>query len=74
MRKRRYTRYVQYEQLSQMSGVVVKRVTMSFTLSRLLTRCLILGFDGALFTSEWKEVLWTSFSMGAPARQRQPVE
>src|SRR5215218_10129403 len=36
--------------------------------------CLIPGFDGALFSLEWKDALWARFSMGAPARQRQSVE
>jgi hypothetical protein len=35
---------------------------------------LIPGFDGAFFTSEWKEALWARYSMGAPQRQRQSVE
>ena len=35
---------------------------------------LIPGFDGALFSLEWKDALWARFSMGAPARQRQSVE
>ncbi|RFF42591.1 hypothetical protein DZD52_01295 [Xanthomonas nasturtii] len=37
-------------------------------------RCLIPGFDGALFSHEWKEALWARFCMGAPLRQRRSVE
>ncbi len=33
-------------------------------------RCLIPGFDGAFFTSGWKEALWAGYSMGAPRRPR----
>src|SRR4051794_21573102 len=36
--------------------------------------CLVPGFDGALFSSEWKDALWAQFCMGAPARRRQCVE
>ncbi|PMR89094.1 hypothetical protein C1H21_08545 [Xanthomonas arboricola pv. juglandis] len=39
-----------------------------------VTRCLIPGFDGALFSLEWKEALWARFCMGAPPRQRRSVE
>ena len=39
-----------------------------------LTSCLIPGFDGAIFSIEWKEALWVRFSMGAPRRQRRSVE
>ncbi len=38
------------------------------------TRCLIPGFDGALFTVSWKEALWAKCSTGAPQRLRQWVE
>src|SRR3954469_23568224 len=37
-------------------------------------KCLVPGFDGALFSSEWKDALWAQFCMGAPARRRQCVE
>ncbi|AWN44743.1 universal stress protein [Methylobacterium durans] len=37
-------------------------------------RCLIPGFDGAVFSREWKDALWARFSTGAPRRQRQSVE
>jgi len=37
-------------------------------------RCLVLGFDGAFFSPEWKEALWARFFMGAPARQSRSVE
>lgn len=36
--------------------------------------CLVPGFDGALFSQQWKDALWVRFSTGAPARQRQSVE
>lgn len=36
--------------------------------------CLIPGFDGAVFSQEWKEALWARFTMGAPQRQRRSVE
>jgi hypothetical protein len=32
------------------------------------------GFDGALFSPQWKEALWARYSMGAPQRLRQSVE
>jgi hypothetical protein len=38
------------------------------------TRCLIPGFDGALFTPEWRDALWARFSTEAPQRRRQSVE
>src|SRR3954463_7903669 len=37
-------------------------------------RCLIPGFDGAVFSPEWKDALWVRFTMGAPQRQRRSVE
>jgi hypothetical protein len=37
-------------------------------------RCLIPGFDGAVFSREWKEALWAKFTMEAPQRQRRSVE
>src|ERR1700691_4723782 len=37
-------------------------------------RCLIPGFDGALFSREWKDALWDRFFTAAPQRQRQSVE
>jgi AcrR family transcriptional regulator len=36
--------------------------------------CLIPGFDGAIFSREWKDALWARFSTAAPQRQRQSVE
>ena len=36
--------------------------------------CLIPGFDGALFSLEWKDALWARFCTGAPPRQRRCVE
>jgi hypothetical protein len=36
--------------------------------------CLIPGFDGAIFSQEWKEALWARFFMGAPPRLRRSVE
>jgi hypothetical protein len=36
--------------------------------------CLIPGFDGALFSIEWKDALWARFSTAAPRRQRRSVE
>src|SRR3954467_15951523 len=38
------------------------------------TECLVAGFDGALFSSDWKDALWAKFFMGAPARRRRCVE
>jgi hypothetical protein len=35
---------------------------------------LIPGFDGALFSREWKDALWDRFFTAAPQRQRQSVE
>src|SRR5882672_1459485 len=43
-------------------------------LRRSLARCLIPGFDGALFSREWKDALWDKFFTAAPQRQRQSVE
>ncbi len=37
-------------------------------------RCLIPGFDGAVFSPELKDALWASFSTVAPQRRRQSVE
>ncbi len=36
--------------------------------------CLIPGFDGALFSREWKEALWVRFTTAAPRRLRRSVE
>ena len=38
------------------------------------TRCLVPGFDGAIFSVEWKEALWARYSTEAPARLRRSVE
>lgn len=40
----------------------------------LFSNCLIPGFDGAIFSHEWREALWARFYMEAPQRQRQSVE
>src|SRR5580704_205017 len=32
------------------------------------------GFDGALFSREWKDALWDKFFTAAPQRQRRSVE
>ena len=32
------------------------------------------GFDGAVFSREWKDALWARFCTAAPPRQRQSVE
>ncbi|BCI65795.1 hypothetical protein AAJCM20276_04190 [Acetobacter aceti] len=37
------------------------------------TRCLVPGFDGVIFSREWKEALWDRYVMGAP-RPRTPCE
>src|SRR4051812_35925840 len=42
--------------------------------SKRYSRCLVPGFDGALFSPEWKAALWAKVCMGAPARRRQCVE
>src|SRR5215471_806068 len=39
-----------------------------------VTRCLVPGFDGALFSPAWGDALWAKFFMAAPRRQRQSVE
>ena len=39
-----------------------------------LARCLIPDFDGALFSSAWRDALWAKFFMAAPRRQRRSVE
>src|SRR5918993_1059758 len=41
---------------------------------RQCSSCLVLGFDGAFFSPEWRDALWAKFSMGAPARRRRSVE
>jgi hypothetical protein len=40
----------------------------------LLTRCLIPGFDGAIFSVEWRDALWAEFYAEAPRRQGRSVE
>ena len=37
------------------------------------SRCLVPGFDGVIFSREWKEALWDRYVMGAP-RPRTPCE
>ena len=37
-------------------------------------KCLIPGFDGAIFSIGWKEALWARFCTGAPQRRRRSVE
>ena len=39
-----------------------------------MPRCLIPGFDGALFSPRWREALWAKFFTAAPQRQRRSVE
>src|SRR5690606_31064896 len=39
-----------------------------------LSRCLVPGFDGALFGQQWKDARWTRFSKAATARHRLVVE
>ncbi len=36
--------------------------------------CLIPGFDGALFSSEWKDALWARFCTGAPLRSHVDLQ
>jgi hypothetical protein len=36
--------------------------------TRLCFRCLIPGFDGALFTPEWRDAPWANFYTAAPRR------
>jgi hypothetical protein len=43
-------------------------------ITRRRIRCLVPGFDGAVFSREWKEALWARFYTAAPGRQRQSVE
>src|SRR5699024_2934508 len=38
------------------------------------SRCLIPGFDDALFSQEWRDALWDKFYTAAPQRQRRCVE
>ncbi len=40
----------------------------------LAPKCLVPDFDGAIFSAEWKEALWSRYSTEAPARLRQSVE
>ncbi|WP_353200130.1 hypothetical protein [Sandarakinorhabdus sp.] len=61
------------------TGLVVGVANLTDSLSPLSlremsARCLIPGFDGALFTDSWKEALWARYSTGAPQRLRQSVE
>ncbi|OYR07409.1 hypothetical protein [Brucella thiophenivorans] len=37
------------------------------------SRCLIPGFDGALFSHAWRDALWDRFYTAAPPRLRQSV-
>ncbi|YBW38352.1 Transposase [Nitrobacter sp. TKz-YC01] len=39
-----------------------------------LPKCLIPGFDGAVFSQGWRDALWARFFTGAPRRQRRSVE
>ena len=56
--------------------VNVERVRRLYRMEglNLRARCLIPGFDGALFTVSWKGALWARYSTGAPQRLRQSVE
>jgi hypothetical protein len=35
---------------------------------------LIPGFDGAIFSMDWRDALWAKFYTEAPRRQRRSVE
>lgn len=39
-----------------------------------VVRCLVPEFDGAIFTSEWRDALWARFFTAAPRRLRRSVE
>lgn len=39
-----------------------------------IVRCLIPEFDGAIFSTEWKDALWARFFTGAPERQQHSKE
>src|SRR5947207_8699069 len=39
-----------------------------------MPRCLVPGFNGALFSPAWREALWAKFFTAAPQRQRRSVE
>src|SRR5271166_3134059 len=38
------------------------------------SRCFVLHFDGAVFSSDSKDALWDRFYTGAPRRRRRSVE
>jgi hypothetical protein len=41
--------------------------------ARASSRCLIPGFDGAVFSQSWKNAPWARFNMAAPQRRRRSV-
>jgi hypothetical protein len=59
----------------EMAKIAAQRsATDDFEISAMRSRCLVSGFDGALFSSESKDALWARFYTAAPPRQRRSVE
>src|SRR3954447_14129159 len=61
------------EVLGVLGTLMCRQSWLRISCSAALASCLVPGFDGALFSLEWKDALWAKFCMGAPARRRQCV-
>jgi len=52
---------------------MIRYVCDEHTAASLRARCLIPGFDGALFSWDWKDAPWARFFTAAPRRRRRSV-
>ena len=71
-----YNRFVRWSRLGVFNKIFAQLASKGPRPERLMidATCLILAFDGAIFSLDWREALWARFYTGAPRRQRQSVE
>ena len=53
------------------AGLGIATVDNDVKTSAGVTRCLIPGFDGAIFSQAWKDILWDRYVTGAPRPRTQ---